>query len=92
MSDTWRKCSVCKDEISFEEEYFSCNVTTCNKVGRESVFCSVGCWDAHRAVMNHKDAWCEEKISPTSTNFTRSDLQSKANDLKSVAKIKETPK
>ena len=65
MSDVWRKCSVCKDEIARGDEYLVCTVTTCNKVGRESVFCSTDCWDAHVAVMNRKNAGYVEKIAPS---------------------------
>jgi hypothetical protein len=64
MNELWRKCSVCKDEIEQGETYFVCSVTTCNRVGRESVFCSAGCWDAHVPVMNHKNAGYIEKIAP----------------------------
>jgi histone H3/H4 len=28
------------------------------------MFCSVSCWDAHVPMMNHKDAWAEERMSP----------------------------
>jgi len=65
MSDVWRRCSVCKDDIGFLETYYLCSVSTCKRVGRESVFCSVECWDAHVPVMNHKDAGYTEKISPS---------------------------
>ncbi len=64
MSETWRRCSVCKDEIGFDEEYYLCSVSTCNKAGRESVFCSPQCWEAHVPVMNHKEASFEEAHSP----------------------------
>jgi histone H3/H4 len=64
MNNFWRKCSVCKDEIGFSEPYYKCSVSTCNKVGRESVFCSMQCFDAHVPVMNHKEAWNNEELSP----------------------------
>lgn len=68
MQESWRRCSVCKDEIGLGESYFSCSVTTCNKVGRESVFCSPACWDAHVPVMNHKEASFEERTAPRTLN------------------------
>jgi hypothetical protein len=64
MSEAWRRCSVCKEDIGFDEPYLKCSVSTCNKSGRESVFCSVGCWDAHVPVMNHKEASYKEARSP----------------------------
>ncbi|MCB0325049.1 MAG: hypothetical protein KDD69_15805 [Bdellovibrionales bacterium] len=28
-------------------------------------FCSLKCWDVHVPVMNHREAWAEEKTAPT---------------------------
>ena len=33
------------------------------------VFCSVPCWDAHVPIMNHRDAWSEERQAPSLTKF-----------------------
>jgi hypothetical protein len=62
--EVWKKCSVCKSEIGFEEPYLQCTVSTCSRPGRESVFCSVPCWDAHVPIMNHKDAGFRKFVSP----------------------------
>ncbi len=56
----WRKCSVCKKEIGLNSVYQVCSVSSC----RKSAFCSVDCWDVHRSVLNHKDAWAQEELSP----------------------------
>jgi len=64
MSDTWRKCSTCKEEIEFNTTYWVCNVSTCNRRPLELVFCSVDCWDAHVPTMRHKESWAEERKSP----------------------------
>lgn len=60
----WRKCSVCKNEIGFSKVYFVCSVSSCNLKRSPTQFCSVSCWDAHNAVLNHKSAGAEEERSP----------------------------
>lgn len=64
MTDSWRKCSTCKDDIGFDTTYWVCNVSTCNRRPLELVFCSVDCWDAHVPTMRHKESWAEERTSP----------------------------
>lgn len=61
----WRKCSVCKKEILFNSIYYVCSVTSCNKKRAPTQFCSVTCWDSHRAVMNHMSAGADEERSPS---------------------------
>jgi hypothetical protein len=61
----WRRCASCKKEIGFAQPYYACNVSTCNRDRTGFVFCSIGCWDAHVPVMRHRDAWAEEKRSPS---------------------------
>lgn len=61
----WRKCSVCKKEIPFNSTYYVCSVSSCNKKRSPTQFCSVSCWDAHNAVMNHMSAGADEEKSPT---------------------------
>ena len=62
----WRKCSSCKKPIAFGATYWVCSVSTCNKKQSGSVFCKVACWDTHVPVMNHREAWAEERKAPES--------------------------
>jgi hypothetical protein len=64
-STTWKRCGVCKRDLGFESDYFECSVSTCNTGRNPSVFCSVNCWQQHVPVMRHRDAWADEKRSPT---------------------------
>lgn len=61
----WRKCGSCKKEIGFNAIYQACSVSSCNK----HAFCSVDCWNQHNPVMNHKNAWAEERRSPRKEDF-----------------------
>jgi hypothetical protein len=61
----WRKCSVCKKEIPFNSTYYVCSVSSCNKKRAPTQFCSVSCWDAHNAVLNHMSAGADEEKSPS---------------------------
>lgn len=65
----WRKCSVCKKEISFNSIYYVCSVSSCSKKRAPTQFCSVSCWDSHRAVMNHMSAGADEERSPSKEQF-----------------------
>jgi len=56
----WKKCSVCKTELKFDDVYYQCSVSNCKKFS----FCSVKCWDVHSSVMNHKSAGADECMSP----------------------------
>lgn len=66
MSDpaTWMLCSACKKSIGFDQAYFACSVSTCNRKRGSLYFCSIECWDAHVPGARHRDAWAEEKRSP----------------------------
>ena len=64
-TDFWRKCSQCKKQINFGQQYWVCNVSTCNQKRTGFAFCSVSCWDAHLPTMRHKDAWAEERHAPS---------------------------
>lgn len=64
MSDFYRKCSSCKKEIAWNTRHWVCSVSSCHRVGRELVFCTVSCFDAHVPVMNHKNAGAVERRSP----------------------------
>jgi hypothetical protein len=62
----WRKCGSCKKEIGFNTIYQACSVSSCSKFA----FCSVDCWDMHVPIMNHKNAWAEEALSPAKPEAT----------------------
>jgi hypothetical protein len=66
----WRRCSSCKREIRFETPYWTCSVSTCNRKGSSFVFCSIACWNAHVPTMRHRDAWAEERSSPTEEEWS----------------------
>ena len=61
----WKKCSSCKKEIPYNSLYWICNVSTCNRNRTALSFCSVNCWDAHLAIVRHRDTWAVEHRSPT---------------------------
>lgn len=67
----WARCSSCKGDIDFAQMYYVCSVSTCNRKGSDFRFCSVECWDAHVPVMRHRDAWAEERRSPTEVEWRR---------------------
>jgi hypothetical protein len=67
----WARCSSCKGDIDFAQLYYVCSVSTCNRKGSDFRFCSVECWDAHVPVMRHRDAWAEERRSPTEGEWQR---------------------
>ncbi len=73
MTDTnvWRRCSSCKREIGFQATYWVCSVSTCNRKRTGLVFCSTSCWDAHLPLMNHREAWAEERRAPTREAWRR---------------------
>jgi len=64
-SSRWRRCSVCKQDIGFQQVYWVCSVSTCNRKRTGLAFCSTSCWDAHVPVMRHRDAWAVEEKSPS---------------------------
>jgi len=63
--DFWKKCSSCKKEIPFEALYWGCNVSTCNRKRTALIFCNVSCWDAHLAIVRHRESWAEERKAPS---------------------------
>lgn len=71
MADTegWRRCSSCREWIPFQTAYYVCNVSTCNRKNTAFVFCTVDCWDTHLPTMNHREAWAEEKRSPSAQQW-----------------------
>ena len=68
-SATWKRCGVCKRELGFDAEFYECSVSTCTSGRNHPVFCSVACWDQHVPVMRHRDAWAEQKRSPTRSQW-----------------------
>jgi hypothetical protein len=71
MAETWLICTACRTAIGFGTKYFQCSVSTCNRARMRLVFCSVVCWDSHVATLRHRDAWAEDKISPTKLAWER---------------------
>ena len=71
MAETWLLCTACRTPIGFGTKYFQCSVSTCNRSRMRLVFCSVACWDSHLADARHRDAWAEDKISPTRDAWAR---------------------
>jgi len=69
----WRKCSVCKSEIDYNKTYYVCSVSSCNKKRSPTQFCSVSCWDAHNAVLNHMSAGADEERSPSKSDIQNSE-------------------
>lgn len=67
----WKVCSTCKREIAFEQKYWVCSVSTCNRKRIGLFFCSVSCWDAHLPEARHRDAWAEEQQAPTRAEHQR---------------------
>lgn len=68
---TWKVCSTCKRSIGFEQKYWVCSVSTCNRKRIGLFFCSVPCWDAHVPEARHRDAWAEERRAPTALEWQR---------------------
>ena len=81
---SWKRCSTCKREIAFRAPYFACSVSTCNRKGTDFAFCSVDCWDAHVPTYRHRDAWADEKTSPTSEEWAREQQQRPAEPVRRV--------
>ena len=61
----FRVCSICRKEIGFEQTWYRCSVTTCNRGKTALFFCSVDRWSAHVPVVRHRDAWAEQEKAPT---------------------------
>jgi hypothetical protein len=67
----WRRCSSCKAPLAFDAPYWACNVSTCNRGRTALAFCSVSCWDAHLAVVPHRESWAVERRAPTRAQWAR---------------------
>ena len=71
MESRWRRCSSCKKDLEFEQTYWICSVSTCNRKRTGLVFCSVECWDAHLPSMRHRESWAEERTAPHRRDWQR---------------------
>lgn len=67
----WKRCSSCKAPIAFGAQYWVCNVSTCNRSRTALFFCSVSCWDAHLAVVNHRESWAIDRKAPSRAEWQR---------------------
>ncbi|MCC6902128.1 MAG: hypothetical protein IT377_24370 [Polyangiaceae bacterium] len=67
----WKICSTCKRPLDFEQKYWVCSVSTCNRKRTGLYFCSVPCWDAHVPEARHRDAWAEERKAPTAAEWQK---------------------
>ena len=63
-TETWRRCSACKNPIALGATYWVCNVSTCNRKRTGMVFCTVSCWEVHLPGANHRETWAVEKRAP----------------------------
>lgn len=70
MPRIWKTCSSCKKDIPYRASYYVCSVSTCNRKRTGYAFCSVDCWDAHVPMMNHREAWAEERTAPPPPSAT----------------------
>ena len=73
----WKKCSSCKQWIDFESDYWTCNVSTCNRKRTGMVFCTVTCWETHLPLMNHREAWAEDQRAPSRARFLAEEKKEK---------------
>ena len=67
----WRKCTTCKKPIQFNQTYWICSVSTCNRVRTDLVFCDLKCFDAHVPVLNHRDAGAFERKAPRTAEIQK---------------------
>ncbi|MCC7442515.1 MAG: hypothetical protein IT285_12835 [Bdellovibrionales bacterium] len=65
----WKRCSSCKAPIAHGAAYYVCNVSTCNRKRTGLVFCKVSCWDAHLAVVSHRESWAEDRQAPSEAEW-----------------------
>ena len=85
-ASSWKRCGVCKKDLAFGGEFYECSVSTCTSGPRHPVFCSVRCWEQHVPVMRHRDAWAEQKTSPTRAQWEA--LQSQASESTPSAPVR----
>jgi histone H3/H4 len=68
-ADAYKKCSTCREPIAFDDKYFTCSVSTCNRPRLALYFCSLPCWEAHVPEARHRDAWAEEQRAPSRSKW-----------------------
>lgn len=88
-SASWKRCGVCKRDLGFEADFYECSVSTCTTGRSHPVFCSVACWDQHVPVMRHRDAWAEQKRSPSRAQWEAA--QDSGEGGRSVAASADSP-
>lgn len=71
VSDYFKLCSSCRQAIAFEQAYYVCSVSTCNRKRLPLFFCSLPCWEAHLPMMRHRDGWAEQVKAPTRAAYER---------------------
>ena len=74
----WKKCSSCKNPISWNSVYYVCSVTTCNGQRTGYAFCTISCFERHLPGARHKDAGAVEKRSPPLSQTQSQDLRTPA--------------
>ena len=77
-ASSWRRCSSCKNPIGFGAQHWVCNVSTCNRARTGLVFCTVSCWDAHLAVVRHRESWALERKAPSQAEWEREQAAERA--------------
>jgi hypothetical protein len=87
----WRKCTTCKKLIGFNQKYWVCSVSTCNRQRTGLVFCNLSCFDAHVPVLNHRDAGAFEKRSPSEAEWKREQEGQSAKPTAPAPKPAATP-
>src|SRR5438034_8865348 len=88
----WKRCSTCKKELPFAGMYWACNVSTCNRPRTALVFCSVSCWDAHVPMLRHRDAWAEERRSPTAAEWAREQREAERKERRRAGRARRGPR
>ena len=84
----WKRCSNCKKELPFDATYWACNVSTCNRPRTALVFCSVSSWDAHVPTLRHRDAWAEERRSPTAAEWGREQREAERKERRRLDRVR----
>jgi len=85
----FRACSTCKQGLPYGGRHFVCSVSTCNRRGTAYTFCSVECHAAHVPAFNHRDAWAEERRSPSPQEWA---AQREAETPRRVPKVAGAPR
>ncbi len=83
----WRRCSACKKPIAFGQQYWVCNVSTCNRKRTGLAFCTVTCWEVHLPVANHREAWAEERTAPSASEVEAAAGRARPAERKGVRRL-----